>query len=476
MTGEPEGASLFRDALASVRSALPPVPELGEPQLTRVAKTLEREGATATPPLDLDALAGRCVDAYGRDAAEELARRDRRDAAWCLWSTQPAIAGSRAARPYLASLETAERPELKRLASVYVREFSPTRPLLKEIGALLGRRVDVLKDPWLGLSRRLRIFEPDVAPKTLAIAAIDARQSPYHVLSDAGLNKTLARGGLSEAAFLEGLRSLRERRSPDPTDHLALMQGWAVGPNGRWIYRQHRAEIADAVAVPLRNAAGESERELILGFLLSELKDPRLFPANWIGADEAKSIATRWLTQRSLVEFLDVVDLQVRDDPKLRTQWAYRRAFWEGLFHSTGSPIQSAWVVFNAKAAAHARRVASEHRSFATFSGGSSGGRSVLLLDLGRCVVAEWSGDGRCHVWVKERDEGCPELFESSYPASALVRLVGRNEADANATGSFGHLSSESYHWQRRVAEYLMRHVRDLRIGEEQYRLRGTQR
>jgi hypothetical protein len=177
--------------------------------------------------------------------------------------------------------------------------------------------------------------------------------------------------------------------------------------------------------------------------------DPRMQPSKWARMREAAAIVRRWLTKQSLRQFLEVVDRIAVD-----RMWKHRRAFW-GAVYDQGL-ISDAWVVFGPKGADVARRASGKDITFATVTGGIvATGHAVLLLRIGRGVVAEWSHNGRCIIWSDFEAPGAPALHAAAYDVAALR---ASNAATANLAGSvfaITHGRPESYHWQARVAEKL---------------------
>src|SRR5262249_13357479 len=138
------------------------------------------------------------------------------------------------------------------------------------------------------------------------------------------------------------------------------------------------------------------DRDLILGFLISRFGDPRVSPGGWIGMDDVVEILKRWLTEQSLRQFFDVLDKIAQPH-----HWRYRRAFWQA-YHEHNL-LRNAWVIFGPDGATEARRAFGRNVRFGVFrSGGRKQvlpGHAVLLMDLGQCIVADWSHNGYCNIW-----------------------------------------------------------------------------
>ena len=175
---------------------------------------------------------------------------------------------------------------------------------------------------------------------------------------------------------------------------------------------------------------------------------------------EAWQIALRWFAEQSLRQFLDVVD-QVAD-PHM---WKYRRAFWEAVYNK--NLIDAAWVVFDASGGRAARSRYGQNTRFAEFSGGVQPGHAVLLLQIGGSVVAEWSHNGRCHIWNDGNDG--PRLYQPSYTPFQL-RATRSGNTDGPRIFSHTHASPDTYSWQEKVAGKIFR-LTGVRLARTEYRI-----
>jgi hypothetical protein len=231
-----------------------------------------------------------------------------------------------------------------------------------------------------------------------------------------------------------------------------------------------RGEVARAIVMPFGDRIpGAADRDLILSFLVSRFGDPRVKRAGWIGMDDVAEVLKRWLTEQSLRQFFDVVDRIAPDGA-----WKYRRAFWKA-YHDAGL-IQNAWVVFGPDGAAEVRRSFGRDVRFGIFKGGGrkqvQQGHAVLLLDLGQCVVADWSYNGFCNIWPNSDPDRPKELNAVNYTSDEIRREVPIDRSELNLTRHdiFGHGGSENYVWQNRVAGRL-RELVGVRIPQSAYRV-----
>lgn len=448
--------SSFRSALHSLTLGAPrPLP--AEPRLTALARRGDAAGAQAVrrPAVDLDEVAARLIAAL--DAGEEPSPLDWRHAPWCLWRAEPPLATHDRALTRLLSeiMRSERRGPYRRLASVYLIDYAPERPRIGEIGRALAARAAAAGAPWHDLQRDYRLFDGPEGVRGLTEAALAGRETVPALLGRRGLTAIMAGSGLAEASHLDGLSLLAGRPAASATAHLDQVRGWCLAADNSLLYQAHRAAMVNALVMPFRGMMpSAADRDALGGFLLARFGDPRVKPGNWIGMDEAAAILKRWLTEQSLRQFFDVVDRIAPDG-----MWKYRRAFWSA-YHARDL-ILNAWVVFGRDGAQEARRSFGKDIVFGRFT--TAGGRqvqsdhAVLLMDFGRCVVADWSHNGSCNIWSVD-DAERPFVMNASHYSSDDVRRrmpADRTEATLNAHGIFRHNGAGGYVWQGRVAARL---------------------
>jgi hypothetical protein len=415
-------------------------------------------GADAPRPgKDYNAIAATILDQVTRTG--ELSRDDAQDAAWCLWETTPALASHpRALAAVLRAAEQSPGPRpFRALASSYLASFAPDRQGMAETGRSLTRMAKRMGEPWADLQRDLDLFDPLKGAAGLARACVARSSMPAKVLRSYGLGALSRQSGLVRQCVAEAMQQMRDRMPQDHPRRLEWVLQFAVRNERELLFEDHGPLVANALLLPFgSDTPPASVSDSFLRLLLRLFGDPRLHPGGWARMPEAAAIIQRWLTKQSLRQFLDVVD-RVADD----RMWKHRRAFWDAVYNR--QLISDAWVVFGQDGASTARKAFGEEISFATFNRGSvQKGHAVLLLRIGRGVVAEWSHSGKCIIWDDSDVPGAPQLHAPSYqPASLRVSKKAAAAADS-APFVISHAKADHYHWQGVVAEkiHLMTGVR----------------
>jgi hypothetical protein len=226
------------------------------------------------------------------------------------------------------------------------------------------------------------------------------------------------------------------------------LMAWSSA-DGKLAYNEHRAALADALLCPWVEGRNPSDelREEIIRFLLAHFKDPRTAPGNWVLVSEnARSIMRRWLTHAALEQFVEVIDHFA-----VERMWKYRRAFWMAYFERDF--ISDAKVLFGPNAVDYARTHFEAGQSFGVLEKfGIDANHSVLLLRIGNLTIADWSHNGKCHIW-RDGNRQAPVLWPNP-----PKHLYGRDELRTGSNNNgVSHMASDTGSWQRRIADYIQR-------------------
>jgi hypothetical protein len=446
--------SSFKASIRGVRTpraSTLPIPEVALTARSAEAIVSPESGSEAPKPsIDYNVVAANLL--AKAVATGELTRHEAREAAWCLWETDPALASSSEAIESLvkATDSSGTKQPFRTLASSYMTSYAPDRPAIDAISAVLVRHAHRMGKPWAPLQHDLNLFDFVEGPQNLARVAVERGTSPTEVLSAYGLGAVNAQSGFAKYCIAKALEQMRDGEEPRHDVRLQWVKTFALRNQRELLFQEHGPLVADALLIPFGdNDPAEDVADKFSEVLLRLFGDPRLQPSKWAPMRGSAAIVRRWLTKQSLTQFLEVVDRIAVD-----RMWKHRRAFWDAVYDQ--GLISDAWVVFGPKGADVARRAFGTEITFATFTGGIvATGHAVLLLRIGHGVVAEWSHNGRCIIWSDAEAAGAPALHAPSYDVAALRAT---NAATATLSGSvfaITHGHSDSYHWQMRVAEKL---------------------
>ena len=406
--------------------------EFPETTATEDARILveNRLGILSAPPLTIDMpeLRHLLITAAASGDWSAIGERHWRYASECLASGEPPlIADARFIDAYLEHAAAAGSMAIVNgLIRYYLWHFEPARPGFRRIAAFLAAFVDDRTSRWLELHRRFALFDPDQAPARLAEAVMSAEASPRDFLARTGFSGPLVISELLGHAFVRAcdgivMGAIADEISPLPPGYGQRLVAWSH-KGGAFLYggvARARSALAEALLLPwLKRLPTPEQRDFTKRALLGLLKEPRTNPVAWADVSEAaQSVMCLWLAKVSLEQFLEVVDETVQLHHS--RMWSSRRKFWTAYYEK--GFIQEAWVVFGRRGAAIARQTAGTRDrtdivSFGTFLGTAAGDQrqAVLIMRIGTLVVADWSHNGCCHVWLPDNTQA-PRLFQREY-------------------------------------------------------------
>ncbi|MBV1700625.1 MAG: hypothetical protein KGQ46_02250 [Hyphomicrobiales bacterium] len=433
-----------------------PARPLALPPITAVEFLAKRLTTTALPPrerqpVDLDAISSRIHAALAD--GQSLSIRDLRLAPWCLWaSATPLSQKIDQVEKLLRQIVAADRRRAFRvLATVWMTYCRPGGLCVSRIGDFLVTYIQALGSPWREAHQAFGLFSVALGPLGLAQIAMQGGLTPDEVLTALGFRDPSSYTHYRHEAFRLGFEQFARESSFEPIKRLDLLKRWTLDA-GRLRIESLRAAAVAAALHPFEYDMPDKDiRDAYLDFILPWMKDPRIGKGSWINCDKAEAIVRRWLMEQSLRQFFEVVDEVAETE-----HWSYRRAFWNALYAK--GYIDDAWVIFESSGAKQARNMFGKDISFGRFSGGSVQlGHSVLLLRVGPLVIAEWSHSSPCSIWDENENERGPGFYDRFYSASDLKKAYQGSVSAENMArqGVFWHRGSDSFSWQKRVADYL---------------------
>ncbi len=395
-----------------------------------------RLGILSAPPLSIDMPELRRMLIGAADSGDwgSIGERNWRYASECLsFGEPPLIANQRFIDAYLAhAANTPSAAIVNGLIRYYLWHFEPARPGFRRIAAFLAEATARDRSRWGELHRRFLLFDPDRGAARLAAAVMSADKPPREFLAQIGFSGQLAASELLGTAFIRAcdgmvMHALADSAAPMPAGYAQRLVAWAH-KGKEFLYGglpRSRPALAEALLLPWLTRAPTTElRDFIKRALVGLLKEPRTNPVAWTDvSDAAQGVMCLWLAKLSLEQFLEVVDETVRIHHT--RMWSSRRRFWTAYYEK--GFMQEAWVVFGRRGAAIARSAAggrerSEIASFGTFIGDAASDQrqAVLIMKIGTLVVADWSHNGCCHVWLAGNGRA-PRLFQREYFRSDLI-------------------------------------------------------
>ena len=376
-----------------------------------------------------------------------LTSRELRLLAWALWRR---VDGERIAEDapllaqYLRAVERlGKRSHFRALASSYLLNFAPDAAGVSAAAKTLRKLLDMDIAPpkWGEIHRRWDMFAGPGAIQMVArhfMSAGGGEQEIAEAAKRVGLEKMLAQGGMSRAAFCAALREYANAPNLESLRRLTAWRNFAAKGEGFC-----NSAYAEGLLLPWAgNAPPEDIKSETLDALLKSHKDPRVHGVGWASVNEdARNVMFRWLAGVSLEQFFHVID---KIGGEGRHMWPMRRKFWLA-YHQRGH-LSDAWVAFGGAGLDYLR--GSRGVAYAALNGALHN-HAVLLMRIGDLTIADWNQNGKCRMWRKS-SRMAPKFYQPSYYAHNLRH--GSNE-------DFRH--DPQGHWRGNVA----RCIRDWTTG-----------
>lgn len=424
------------------------------------AKFTEADALPAV--VELEDVAKRLGRAAETGSFEDVSRRDWSKAAWCLWFEGGGLADNSVfLKAYLNRLLKQNRRSFhKKLISAYVRDYATGKSNIKKVGSFLARSVSNWDWVWADRQENLQFFEPS-GPRIVAAAYLSGGEAAESFLDEVGLGGDLGVSGFASEAFVQCLNLFGKLKLDRAVELLPKLLDWSVDADGLR-YPGKERELADALLLRWTNSnPPKPTQKSIENFLLTHYGDPRVASvagSKWHHVDEdAKSVILRWLVGAALEQFLQVVDKVA-----MPSQWKYRRAFWTAYYRA--GVIDEAWVAFAWQGQVQARRSFGDKKGFGNLEGsGVSRDHAVLIMKIGGITVADWSHNGKCHIWTQSMKK-TPKLYKQQYDRLDLVT--------GSSNGGVVHAGAPNGTWQATIAKYIDRHT-GVRLARKDYMPKG---
>ncbi len=461
----------LRDVIGTAeRRSLPPTP-FAAPRLATTATELAKtwSGVEQMPTLlTIEEVVEAFETAFAERRFDDLQARHWRWLPFALWHSDPPLAAKASLLDdYEHRLRSRRsRRDLKVLIGAYLRDFAPARPGFMRLANLLAEQVPAIDWPWRDRHRDLKIFDPRQAPDRLGDYGLNHADGPIAALDELGLSVLAARG-LPLAALQAVLHDLQESLSIHgevEDEKLAAVLDWALAEE-LGLAPPIRVPLAHALLMPWGGTAAKQPPPDLLkrlrSVLLKHYGDPRVHPKSWLGVDdEALKVFKRWLVEVAIEQFLEVIDRLA-----FEKHWIYRRAFWTAYLKRDW--IHEADVMFGKQGYALAHDLFGKDAPCAQLTAGRrqvEPGHAVLLLRIGRLVIADWSHNGRCAIW-NERDPKAPSSGQLRYSSDNVDAFL--------AESSWRHDGAANYSWQKKVRNSIADHT-GLRLNDHEFHVEAS--
>lgn len=340
------------------------------------------------------------------------------------------------------TIVTDSAPFISAMISAYIRSYEPDSAHTIKIKNCLDIASEHMSDKWKDIVEKLPdFFNAHQAHQALAERMMEMDE-PWKELKQFGITRPHDPGLMSHA-HLTYIALLAPGLNERPV--IEKLFAW-LKPDGRsGVLMNGAAEAINALLSHwLHKQPDEELSRYLTETLVDWYEDPRLSRGGVWGSvkESCRNLIINWLTRENILFFLDVVS-KVEDSH----MWEPRRKFWLGLYNE--GKITAAWVAFSDMASRKAKEIKSSMRDSSTLNfgnqtaGGYRDNTSLLILQIGKCIVIEGSHSYKVHIFRSD-DKKAPILFQEKYNANLI-----RNIPDITRIAHLG------YSWTDKVREQI---------------------
>ena len=461
----------FKERSPRPQITLPPGLSKGPEQVSEELKIIIKKHGNPDKSPELDSsIEQHLYDAYKKGKLDSVSSTYLREAPPFIFSgTENLLKDNQA---FLRSFQKlALQKNIRKLWNslivTYFFYYDPDSPIFQFIANFLdenlreGRYKFPHKEPHNPL--RTRIFNLENRPPTaVAEFVLNNHDSIIRAQTQIGLTGTLLGSDFMRCVYRAGAKIIKQSMIDANLNNLDRFIEWICQEDDT--EQKIKGNAGEAALIGLLGPFREKPElnlnteivEKIKLLLLKSYDDPRFHEGNWPKItpvhekDAYLSVVYQWLTTETLKLFFEIIGKQVKEKERAKCQWKERQDFWSSYLEQRN--IRKAWVICPKSIANGPVREARETNGLKMHCGiltGSDRTQSVLLMQIGKLTIAEWSHSGGCRIW-KQDNKNKPIFYKDEYLASQL-----RNEADFRQIHHVGKRNP----WQRKIEDYIKKHA-----------------
>jgi hypothetical protein len=332
----------------------------------------------------------------------------------------------------LSEIERRDDPRLLRGVFNALLAAYRDKALRSQIRTFVAGHLEVLRPDVSSFCHQSRILEDDAHLQQLA-NEIALSSDPYTFCITKEINARILGSNYGTQLKLAAIREAV--KSPNEQLLRKLIEWIFSGVRGTPI-----GDYYEAMLAPFESTMPHSDvQKLLISKLVEKFRDPRIhswpnLSGNNGDTRREKCIATirRWLS----IEYLDLF-IQIIERTAVDRQFRPRKAFWMQYFEK--DKISDVTLVLASDADSAARRTRSrmvnaEYMQWAKL-GSALSDQSVLLMQLGDLIIAEWSHSGAIRFWRADAKSApkfhLPEYLGYQLRRGSLKIKVGHGFRDA---------------------------------------------
>ena len=421
----------------------------------KAEQIIERYGSSVPDiPENIEYIIQKAKEYFSSKNAEKLTEKELRAV------TFESLSRDEGDKFFLSLLEEVDASKSRRVFSAlfasYIMNFDKNDERIAQAGKLLKKHQKTLSKSWVRRLENFDLLSFKTIEKSLAKKIMEEGDDRI-VFDRAGLVGAFSASRLVESSLIELANLVGKRLEGGDTE--ALYDFLKIVCVGDKIKPQAGAASMIALLKPfIKSSPSAHLKGILQRVFIGSFHDPRVSSRRWPeipaylgGADLRTScmgLIKRWLNFEAIELFFKVIAEHAPDE-----QFTPRRELWKAYFDQDF--VADAHIILGQSAALTAKRLKeTDDTAHGLIWGNLSGAnpdQSVLLMQIGNLIVAEWSHNGKFRAWDLDSSKK-PRFYESDYKASEL--RLGSNKI-RNKSGSYGDGIVHLGDWVPRAKTYV---------------------
>jgi hypothetical protein len=442
---------------------------LNSPQCSSIAaKVIEKYGASIPKlPVGIEETIDKAHEAFNQNKEDTISTQTLRDLAYISLSLKGDDVFVYGLFRLIQALSS--KRHFSALFASYVMHFDKNNKMCIEAAKLLSDNRSVLSNSWKRRLEMLDLLDCESVEQNIATQILKSK-SETKVLNQIGLVGAFASSELVNKSYL--LLAELVKKEANSNNFRPLEVFIAIIAKEKKIKLNLQVPAMIGLLSPFFDKPPPpSLKDQLQTLFTGSFSDPRISSSDWpeiplqYGGQnfrtECLSLIKRWLIFETIELFFKVIAKHTPNE-----QFEPRKNLWKSYFDN--NHVTDAHIILGrdaAKTAQHYKENDDSARElrWGTVSGGNiAADQSVLLMQIGSLIIAEWSHNGKFRAWDTNLKRK-PEFHKNSYIAAEL--RTGSNKI-RNKDGSFGDGIVHLGDWVERAKRYIDSKT-DIRVARQ---------
>ncbi len=352
--------------------------------------------------------------------------------------------------------QRSRKSHYRALMTCYVMSFSRQNPKCRKIASTLSANKDKLSRAWVRRIDYLNLLAIDSIEGKLAKKILE-NPDEQRVFEESGLVGVFGSSGLVNSAIITVAQIIRKEITNDDDSNFDQFIE-LITDNGKIKSNFGPASMIALLLPFVDKSPPPGIKNKLKDLFLKSFHDPRISRHRWPEIDTALmdittherciSLIRKWLNSDSIDLFFKIIQ---KHAPSV--QFEPRQKLWQTYFDQ--DHVADAWVILGSEAFKTAQIMKKTDDTATSLRWAKLAGvlsdQSVLLMEIGNLVVAEWSHSGKFRAWYRDSQDR-PQFYRSEYTGTGLRQYSNTIE---NVSGGWSDGITHNGNWVARAQSYI---------------------